>query len=93
MIFYPLEFQIISNEDGTAFYKNKIKKQISEISENEEKFKINYVTILLTGKSGNGKSTLINVLLKLKKMKEQKRELEILSQPKSRLIKAKIDHT
>ena len=65
--FYPLVSQIISNEDGKNIFKNKIKKHLSEINENEEKFKINYLTILLTGKSGNGKSTLINVLLKLKK--------------------------
>ena len=65
--FYPLVSQIISNEDGKNIFKNKIKKHLSEINENKEKFKINYLTILLTGKSGNGKSTLINVLLKLKK--------------------------
>ena len=65
--FYPLVSQIISNEDGKNIFKNKIKKHLSEINENKEKFKINYLTILLTGKSSNGKSTLINVLLKLKK--------------------------
>ena len=71
--FYPLVSQIISNEDGKNIYKNKIEKHLSEINENEEKFKINYLTILLTGKSGNGKSTLINVLLKLKKKSERAR--------------------
>ena len=71
--FYPLVSQIISNEDGKNIFKNKIKNHLSEINENEEKFKINYLTILLTGKSGNGKSTLINVLLKLKKKSERAR--------------------
>jgi predicted GTPase len=64
---YPLVSQIISNENGNEIYKNKIKKQISKIKEDEKSISINHLTILLTGKSGTGKSTLINVLLKLKK--------------------------
>ena len=63
---YPLVSQIISNENGEEIYKNKIKKQISKIKEDEKSININHLTILLTGKSGTGKSTLINVLLKLK---------------------------
>ena len=63
---YPLVSQIISNEDGNKIYKNKIKKQISKIKEDENSFKINHLTILITGKSGTGKSTLINVLLDLR---------------------------
>ena len=67
---YPLVSQIISNENGNEIYKNKIKKQISIIKEKENLFKINNLTILLTGKSGTGKSTLINVLLDLPKDQE-----------------------
>ena len=64
---YPLVSQIISNENGNEIHKTKIKKQIAKIKEDENLFKINHLTILLTGKSGTGKSTLINVLLNLPK--------------------------
>ena len=63
---YPLLSQIISNENSNEIYKNKIKNQISIIKENEKMFIFNYLTILLIGKIGTGKSTLINALFKKK---------------------------
>ena len=62
----PLVSQIISNENGNEIYKNKIKRQITKISEDEKSFIINHLTILVEGKTDTGKSTLINALLKLK---------------------------
>ena len=61
-----LTSRILSNEDTHNICKKKIKNEISEINENEKSFKINYLTIMLVGKAGPGKSTLINSLLKLK---------------------------
>ena len=40
-------------------------KEVLKIKKNREEFKINFLTIMLVGKSGVGKSTLINNLLKL----------------------------
>ena len=61
--YYQLVTQIISHENGNEKYKKKIKNQISKIKKDEKLFCIKHLTILLTGKSGTGKSTLINVLL------------------------------
>ena len=41
-------------------------REIEEINKKEESFKINNLTVLLVGKSGVGKSTLINKILRLK---------------------------
>ncbi|MBR6875266.1 MAG: 50S ribosome-binding GTPase, partial [Bacteroidales bacterium] len=40
-------------------------KEVLKIGKNREEFKINFLTVMLVGKSGVGKSTLINNLLKL----------------------------
>lgn len=61
-----LSSQIINNENGEQIYKQRIQKEISKINENQKEFKINHLTILIVGKSGVGKSTLINSLLNLK---------------------------
>ena len=63
---FPLLSQIISNENANEIYKNKINNQISIIKENEKMFIFDYLTILLIGKIGTGKSTLINALFKKK---------------------------
>ena len=40
-------------------------REIKKINENTNSFQINYLTVMLVGKSGVGKSTLINKFLKL----------------------------
>ena len=67
-----LTSEILSNEDTISIYKQNIKNEISKINENEKSFKINYLTIMLVGKSGVGKSTLINSILRLKGAKKAK---------------------
>ena len=56
-------FQI---EKAKQVYIEKIKKEIINIENNEQEFEIKYLTVMVVGKSGVGKSTLINNLLKLK---------------------------
>ena len=55
---------ILGNENIDSIYSNKIENQLANLKENKDISKINYITIILTGKSGVGKSTLINALLK-----------------------------
>ena len=63
-----LSSQIINNnKNGQNTYKNKIKNEVSKISSNKDSFKIKNLTVMLVGKSGVGKSTLINNVLKIKK--------------------------
>ena len=57
---------IIHKENGVDIYQQKIMKEIKKINEDENSFRINNLTIMLIGKSGVGKSTLINSLLQLK---------------------------
>ena len=57
--------QVINIEGANEIYMNKIYEEISEISKNKKLFEINYFTVMLLGKSGVGKSTLINSLLQL----------------------------
>ena len=59
--------QLISLENAKETIKQKIKNHIENINKNELSFKINYLTVMLLGKSGVGKSTLINSFLKLSK--------------------------
>ena len=62
-----LSSQIINNnKNGQNTYKNKIKNEVSKISSNKDSFKINNLNIIVVGKSGVGKSTLINNVLKIK---------------------------
>ena len=65
-----LSSQIINNnKNGQNTYKNKIKNEVSKISSNKDSFKIKNLTVMLVGKSGVGKSTLINNVLKIKEAK------------------------
>ena len=62
--------QIISIEGGRDIYEQKIENEINFIKNREDLFKINYLTILIMGTSGTGKSTLVNSLLKLRPGKD-----------------------
>ncbi len=44
-------------------YKKKIENEIAIINDNQKSFEINYLTIMLLGVSGVGKTTLINKIL------------------------------
>ena len=58
--------KLIEKENGDDIYQNRLENEIEKICKNENKFNIKYLTIMLLGKSGVGKSTLINQFLKLK---------------------------
>ena len=65
-----LSSQIINNnKNGQNTYKNKIKNEVSKINSNKDSFKINNLNIIVVGKCGVGKSTLINNVLKIKEAK------------------------
>ena len=55
----------IKNEKAEAPYQSKIEQCIEKIRKDKQQFEIKYLTVMLVGKSGVGKSTLINNLLKL----------------------------
>ena len=57
--------EIIKIEDGENILTNKIISEINELNLNKNIFEINYFTVLVLGKTGVGKSTLINSLLQL----------------------------
>ena len=57
--------QIYMNEKIDDFCENKIIKEIETISNNDEKFEINHLTILMVGRQGIGKTTLIKYMLEL----------------------------
>ena len=64
--------ELISLENAKEAIKQKIKNHIENINKDELSFKINYLTVMLLGKSGVGKSTLINSFLKLSKENKAK---------------------
>ena len=70
--FLNMTSKILSIEKADNVFSQKIKKEIAKIENNEKEFKINYLTVMIVGKSGVGKSTLINNLLNLKGDKRAK---------------------
>ena len=63
--FKNISEKIINLENGEFILTNKIRKNILEIERNTDNFSVKHITILLVGKSGVGKSTLCNNLLRL----------------------------
>lgn len=57
--------KLLKIENASEIYGEKIKQEIINIENNEHLFEIKYLTVMILGKSGVGKSTLINNLLKL----------------------------
>ena len=53
------------NEDSHNFIKNKILKKIDSIANDDGKYKIDNLTILVIGRKGIGKTTLIKYILEL----------------------------
>ena len=62
--------KIIDSQQTSKIYKGKIKNEFKKIGNNIDTFKIKYLSIIIIGKSGVGKSTLINCILKEKLAKE-----------------------
>ena len=56
--------QITSSEQFKDIFMNKINKEIEKINLDKDFCKIDYLSIIITGKSGVGKRTLINAMLK-----------------------------
>ena len=54
---------IIINEQSKIFFKNKIIKEIDSIAKDDNKYKINHLTILIVGRNGIGKTVLIKYIL------------------------------
>ena len=65
-----LVYQIIENEGSYNFFKNKIIREIESITYDDEKYKIEHLTILLVGRKEVGKTTLINYILDLENNNE-----------------------
>jgi len=61
--------KIFKYEKVKNIYSKKIKREVDNFNQNKKIFEIKYLTIMLVGKSGVGKSTLINNLLKLNQEK------------------------
>ena len=57
--------QILEYEKASSLYSNKIQNEFDKLKNNTDFVSIDYLTVIVIGKSGVGKSTLINNLLKL----------------------------
>ena len=64
--------EFIEQEGGEAAFQYKIEECIKMISSNKKEYEIKYLTIMVVGKSGVGKSTLINEVLKLERGEKAK---------------------
>ena len=70
--FDDLASKLINIEKGEQIYINKIIREINKINNKEDSFKIDYLSIMIVGICGVGKSTLINNFLKLEGKKRAK---------------------
>ena len=66
--------KIIENENSSIVYKKKIKDEILSIKNNDKRYQINYLKILLVGRKRVGKTTLIKYMLNLDENKKNSRE-------------------
>ena len=57
--------QIIINEKTESNYKAQLEDSLCEFAENQNSIKIENIAVIVIGKTGVGKSTLINCMLKL----------------------------
>ena len=65
-------FQILSDQKFTDIILNKINVAIEQLSQDKNYFDIKYLSILVIGKSGVGKTTLIKQMLKLDNLEKTK---------------------
>ena len=65
IIWNNLVEEIIKNENSSIVYKKKIIDEILSIKNNDNIYQINHLKILLVGRKGVGKTTLINYMLNL----------------------------
>ena len=80
---YNIDFENLSNkimklENGDFVFTNKIREAVIKIEEIQNDFSVKHITVLLVGKSGVGKSTLCNNLLRLK---EGRKALTAIGKP------------
>ena len=79
--------QIIKNEQSTYFFRNKIIEEIDSISNDNSKYKIDYLNVLLIGRKGVGKTSLINYILGLNNGTNEKNNTNDFKTYKSQKIK------
>ena len=70
--YQKLVSEFIQTEDGESAFQYKIEECIKKIEKNPKDYEIKYLTVMVLGMTGVGKSTLINEVLKLEGNKKAK---------------------